>query len=58
MSFRINYGNGQVSGTFGSLSEAKRGLLAVIEIGGKIGGNLRGVRIQQYLGCGEWGGVQ
>jgi hypothetical protein len=57
--YRIIYGgSGQCSGTFETLAEAKRAMLAQIEYDTKYKQSSRGTRIQQYLGDGEWGKVQ
>lgn len=53
--FRINYGNGQVSGNFGSYSAAREAIVAQEGYSQRIGQSSAGAWIQEYIGDGEWG---
>lgn len=52
--FRINYGNGQVSGNFNSYTQAKREIVAQEDYSSRIGQSNAGAWIQEYVGEGEW----
>jgi hypothetical protein len=57
MEYRISYGNGQVSETFGSYAAARTALMHQVEFDRKCGSSSASLRIQLYDGDGEWVGL-
>ena len=52
--FRINYGNGQVEGTFSSYTKARDAYAAQVRFDRRTGQSSASMYIERYEGDGEW----
>ena len=52
--YRINYGNGQIHGPFSTLTEVIHEYQAQLEYDRKYHQSSHGMRIERYVGDGEW----